>query len=187
MRLIVSSAACAALALCAVLTVPSVPLPARAATTAAPSAAAAPLDEYFGRMQLSPIGIGNELHLIASRSQSASDARNSLPLLTLIENSLHDWQHKYPHDDWIPENLARLEHDYLLVPTIGGRIHAMQVIQWLRSDYPGTPALDRAQREAERAMGLPTPTPEPEASASAAPEAEASAAPETEASASPTP
>ncbi len=138
------------------------PLPSTARTSVGASAAAsAPLDEYFGRMKLSPIGIGNELHLIASRSQNASDAKNSLPLLTLIEDSMHDWEHKYPHDDWIPKNLARLEHDYLLVPTLGGRIHAMRVIEWLRSDYPGTPALDRAQREAEQAMGLPTPTPSP--------------------------
>ncbi len=128
-------------------------------------------------MHLSPIGIGNELHLIASRSQSAGDARNSLPLLTLIEDSMHDWERKYPHDDWIPKNLARLEHDYLLVPTLGGRIHAMHVIEWLRADYPGTPALDRAQREAERAMNIPTPTPAPEASASAAPDTEASESP----------
>uniref|UniRef100_E6Q333 Uncharacterized protein n=1 Tax=mine drainage metagenome TaxID=410659 RepID=E6Q333_9ZZZZ len=156
---------------------PTIPIRARAATTAPPAEASAPLDEYFGRMQLSPIGIGNELHLVASRSQNASDARNSLPLLTLIEDSLHDWQHKYPHDDWIPKNLVRLEHDYLLVPTLGGRIHAMHVIEWLRTDYPGTPALDRAQRQAEQAMGIPTPTPEPQASASVVPETEASESP----------
>ena len=147
------------------LTLP--PLPSTARTTARASAAAsaaasAPLDEYFGRMKLSPIGIGNELHLIASRSQNADDAKDSLPLLTLIEDSMHDWEHKYPHDDWIPKNLVRLEHDYLLVPTLGGRIHAMHVIEWLRSDYPGTHALDRAQREAEQAMGLPTPAPSPQ-------------------------
>ncbi len=147
------------------LTLPPLPSAARTtadASAAASAAASAPLDEYFGRMKLSPIGIGNELHLIASRSQNADDAKDSLPLLTLIEDSMHDWEHKYPHDDWIPKNLVRLEHDYLLVPTLGGRIHAMHVIEWLRSDYPGTYALDRAQREAEQAMGLPTPAPSPQ-------------------------
>ena len=158
---------------------------ARAAASSSAAQASAPLDEYFGRMKLSPIGIGNELHLIATRSRNASDARNSLPLLTLLEDSMHDWEHRYPHDDWIPMNLARLEHDYLLVPTLGGRIHAMHVIEWLRSDYPGSPALDRAQREAERAMGIPTPTPSPVASSTPQPEASAEATPE--ASATPTP
>ncbi len=114
-------------------------------------------------MKLSPIGIGNELRRIATRSENESDAKNSLPLLSLVEDSMHDWEHKYPHDDWIPKNLARLEHDYLLVPTLGGRIHAMQIIEWLRSDFPGSRALDRAQREAEQAMELPTPSPTPEA------------------------
>jgi len=185
MRPIAFSASCAALAFCCSLAAPPALSPARAATAAAPGAAAAPLDEYFGRLQLSPIGIGNELHLIASRSQNAHDARNSLPLLTLIEDSMHDWEHKYPHDDWIPKNIVRLEHDYLLVPTLGGRIHAMHVIEWLRSDYPGTPALDRAQREAEQAMGLPTPAPTPETSALPSPGPSDSPTPE--ASGSPTP
>ncbi len=174
MRLIAYTASCIALvAGCAALAAPSAAAP--TTKPAAIAAPAAPVDEYFGRMRLSPIGIRNELHLIAMRSRNPDDARASLPLLTLIEDALHDWEHKYPHDDWIPANLARLEHDYLLVPTLGGRIHALHVIEWMRSDYPGSIALDGAQREAEVAMGIPTPT--PEASVTPTPEASVTTTP----------
>ncbi len=146
------------------------PLSSLARSSKSPAApVSAPIDEYFGRMKLSPIGIGNELRRIAARSENESNARNSLPLLSLVEDSMRDWEHKYPHDDWIPKNLARLEHDYLLVPTLGGRIHAMHVIEWLRSDFPGSRALAHAQREAEHVMGLPTPSPTPSPTPEAAP------------------
>lgn len=115
----------------------------------------APLDEYFGHLQMSVLGIRNELRTISQRvTGDPKHAGNAVPMLTLVEDSVHDWENKYPHDSWIPMDLARLERDYLMIPTLGARIHAMHVIKWMQDKYSSSPAFQGVRASADRALGI---------------------------------
>ncbi|HUY11333.1 MAG TPA: hypothetical protein VMV73_03630 [Candidatus Dormibacteraeota bacterium] len=137
------------------------PMGVAAATKPAPASSlttGAPLDEYFGRMKMSIIGIKNELRTVAQHVMSdPSNAARSIPMLALIEDSVHDWEHKYPHDSWIPQDLVRLEKDYLLIPSMEGRRHAMAILKWMRAKYSNSPEFARAERQADTAFGIPPP------------------------------
>lgn len=71
----------------------------------------APADEYFGRMKMSVLEIGNRLHDLTRRCdanpvmQAGSIAHDS----GLIEDAIRDWQRKYPADPWIPKDMTSLE------------------------------------------------------------------------------
>ena len=67
----------------------------------------APVDEYFGRQQISTLGIDNIIRDTDQRESSDPTTAESLygGLMT-AEDALEDWAVKYPHDSWIRE--ARL-------------------------------------------------------------------------------
>ena len=106
--------------------------PARAATTKV-----APADEYFGRQKLSILGIGNiikdmRLRVEADMSKSPSIYGG----LANVEDSLHDWESKYPEDSWVPKDLELLEALYLEVPDPQAYQDGTRIEVWLVHDYP---------------------------------------------------
>jgi hypothetical protein len=80
-------------------------------TAAAPKAAVAPADEYFGRQKLSTLGIDNMIHDTDMRESFDPDLASRLygPLMA-AEDALEDWAAKYPHDSWIPKRAYLLSH-----------------------------------------------------------------------------
>lgn len=64
----------------------------------------APADEYFGRQQMSPLGIGNEVGRISKYLDAGWGTRMTSAVLQL-ENAIDEWQKAYPRDYALPRTL----------------------------------------------------------------------------------
>ncbi len=118
----------------------------------------APADEYFGRFNLSVLGIANTIRDAGARVDSGADPRSMLSgPLSFVTDAVKDWEQKYPADPWIAKDLLALETVYLRVPTDDGFRLASQTEAWLIADYPKTneAAKARVQLASYRAGGVP--------------------------------
>lgn len=99
----------------------------------------APADEYFGRFNLSILGVANTIRDAGNRIDAGADPHEMVngPLF-FATDALHDWEKKYPADPWIPKELLALEGAYLRVPTDDGTRLAAQTEAWLAADYPNS-------------------------------------------------
>jgi hypothetical protein len=156
----------------------------------------APADEYFGKLKMSVLGIRNTirdqgllLDVDSTRSGPATQKVN------FAEDALHDWEHKYGCDRWIPWTIFALEHYYGKIHTVDGLKNVHRIVAWLKHDYPKVGGVisfankDEAkavQALAEAQAATPTPSPAPIA-AEPSPAAEPSGAPAGGASPSPSP
>lgn len=96
----------------------------------------APADEYFGRLKMSVLGIANVIKDMRLRVETDATRTPSIfGSLAMVENAIHDWESKYPHDSWIPRSLLALETCYL--EASGDRAHklAIHTEAWLHHDY----------------------------------------------------
>jgi hypothetical protein len=100
---------------------------------------AAPADEYFGRLQMSPLGIVNAIRLVSARRSArvlaASDAMSGLGL---VEDSIRDWEARFPSDPWLPRVLLDLGRTYELFDGSDARRKALDVAQWMSATYRAT-------------------------------------------------
>jgi hypothetical protein len=99
----------------------------------------APADEYFGRFDLSILGVANTIRDAGNRVDGGADPQAMIngPLY-FATDALHDWEKKYPNDPWIPKELLALETVYLRVPGDDGVRLASQTEAWLVADYPNS-------------------------------------------------
>ena len=99
----------------------------------------APADEYFGRYNLSVLGIANTIRDADARLDGGGDVHAMLSgPLSFVSDAIKDWEQKYPRDPWIAKDLLALEAVYLHVPTDDGFRLASQTEAWLIADYPDT-------------------------------------------------
>lgn len=122
----------------------------------APKCKVAPADEYFGKLKMSILGIRNtikdqglKIDVDPSKAPSTSGA------IALTEDAIHDWQHKYPCDSWLPSTLLGLERFYLKIHTDDGVKHVHSTFAWLRHDYPKSSVVQLARREDGQATVAP--------------------------------
>ncbi len=121
----------------------------------------APADEYFGKLKMSILGIRNVIKDQGLKVDYAPDnAPSTFGTMALAEDALHDWEHKYPCDTWLPGTIFALEHFYLKIHTDVGvrRVHATYA--WLRHDYPKSKIV-RLAREEDGEAAIATPAPDP--------------------------
>ncbi|MDP9106288.1 MAG: hypothetical protein M3N49_10195 [Candidatus Eremiobacteraeota bacterium] len=147
-------------------TKPAPKAPVKAATTpgkapktvakAPPKCRVAPADEYFGKLKMSILGIRNtikdqglKVDVDPTKAPSTSNA------IALTEDAIHDWQHKYPCDTWLPGTLLGLERFYLKIHTDDGVKHVHATFAWLRHDYPRSNVVQVARREDGQATVAP--------------------------------
>ncbi len=105
----------------------------------APKSKVAPADEYFGRLKMSVLGIGNVIKDMRLRVEADADKTPTIfGSLAMVEDALRDWERKYPRDTWIAKDLFALEVTYLRAS--GDRAHdlAIKTEAWLHRDYPRT-------------------------------------------------
>jgi hypothetical protein len=89
--------------------------------TAAAKPAVAPADEYFGRMKLSILGIGNILHDTKLReAYDPAHAADNYTKLSFAEDALEDWATKYPQDNWLPAKAYFMSHEFWAMNTPDG-------------------------------------------------------------------
>jgi hypothetical protein len=119
----------------------------------------APADEYFGKLKMSILGIRNVIKDQGLKVDVFPEkADSTLNSIELAEDAVHDWQHKYPCDSWLPGTIYAIEHFYGKIHTANGVKHVHSAFAWLRRDYPKSSFVVAALKE-DGAAALPTPGP----------------------------
>jgi len=101
----------------------------------------APADEYFGRMKLSILGIGNIMH--DTKLREAYDpvhAADNFTKLAAAEDALEDWAAKYPEDTWLPGKAYYMSHEFWAMNTADAdraaeRCRALLLSRFAASNY----------------------------------------------------
>jgi hypothetical protein len=120
----------------------------------------APADEYFGRYNLSVLGIANNIRDAGSRIELGGDIHVMMSgPLTFATDAIKSWEDQYPSDPWIARDLLALEAVYLKVPTDECFRLAGQTEAWLLADYPNT--IYAAQARKQLADATPAPSYQP--------------------------
>ncbi len=118
------------------------------AVARAPKCRVAPADEYFGKLKMSILGIRNTIKDQGLKVDAYPDkADSTLNAINLTEDALHDWQHKYPCDSWLPGSIYALEHFYTKIHTADGVKHVHATYAWLHHDFPHDRVVLTALRE----------------------------------------
>ena len=99
----------------------------------------APADEYFGRLKMSILGIGNVIRDQTKKYDVRPDLlEDELGAVRFAVDAIKDWEHKYPQDPWIAKTLFSLERFYNRIPTEDCREQARVTMAWLVRDFPNT-------------------------------------------------
>lgn len=116
----------------------------------------APADEYFGRLKLSILGIRNTIKDLGLKCDNdPAHGPGIMGSVALTEDAIHDWEHKYPKDSWIPKTIFALERLYAKVDDDGARDHAKKTMAWLVHDFPRNNWAVVGQRElAQNLVGV---------------------------------
>jgi hypothetical protein len=136
-----------------------------AAKAAHPAAVAqschvAPADEYFGKLKLSVLGIRNTIRDQGLQVDvDPASAPKTLNKVDFAEDALHDWEHKYPCDRWIPWTMYALEHFYGKIHTADAVNHVHRIVAWLKHDYPRVGGVIAFAVKDEAAATVSTPAP----------------------------
>jgi len=101
----------------------------------------APADEYFGRMKLSILGIGNIMHDTKLReAYDPAHAADNFTKLAAAEDALEDWAAKYPQDTWLPGKAYYMSHEFWAMNTADAdraaeRCRALLLTRFAASNY----------------------------------------------------
>jgi hypothetical protein len=99
----------------------------------------APADEYFGPLKLSILGIRNQIHDIGIAYAVNPDIANAaFGKAVMTEESLRDWERKYPLDPDLARHVYLLGHLYQKFALVEAQAKARATQVWLLSKYPHT-------------------------------------------------
>jgi hypothetical protein len=169
----------------------------------------APADEYFGRLQMSILGVRSKVKDLGLDADIHPEHDKAILGNALwVEDAMRDWAKKYPFDRWLPRYAYALEQMYEHIPGADAHKRAVKQISYLTAYFPqtvygkigraklaqGVPEADPSvappaiETELERLALLdgkvtptlpPAPTPTPSPSPAATPSPEPSLTPET--------
>lgn len=115
----------------------------------------APADEYFGRLKMSILGIRNQLRDLALRLQyTPGQGEAILGSAAMVEDALRDWEHKYPQDPWLAQDVYQLTSLYSHVRTAHGHSCATRSLRWLLGRYGRTRYGAQARAEIQPQVGI---------------------------------
>jgi hypothetical protein len=97
----------------------------------------APADEYFGNQKMSPLGVRNEMNRINRYLDAGWGDRMTKDALN-VANSVNDWQHQYPRDYTLPQNLLDTYHLLQRIDSSETHAEASKVRNVLVVEYPGS-------------------------------------------------
>ncbi len=108
-------------------------LPSIATTTSS----LAPADRYFGRLEMSILGIRNSLKDLAARADAhPEDAEYIFDKAVLVEDSLMNWANQFPRDPWVPKFTFALAQLYGKLDIDDARWRRILMLDWLSGTYP---------------------------------------------------
>ena len=111
----------------------------------------APADEYFGRLKMSILGIRNQLNHLTRQVESDSAAsEGALGASSLTEESIKEWEQKYPRDPWLAKTVYMLVHLYAKMPPEIGHASAVKALGWLLAKYPDSEFTEQAIAEVKQ-------------------------------------
>ncbi len=118
-------------------------------TAAAAATKVAPADEYFGPLEMSILGIRNSIKDAANRldQDPNSNVEDALKHAVTVEESVRDWEAKYPADNWLPRTILSLHRLYSRIPTEEASRHAAETASWLTTRYAYSDEAQAVQRE----------------------------------------
>jgi hypothetical protein len=118
----------------------------------------APADEYFGRLQMSILGVRNKVKDLGLDADFHPEhGKAILGNAVWVEDAMRDWAKKYPFDKWLPRYAYALEQMYERIPGDEAHRRALKQISYLTAYFPQT-VYGKVGR-AKLAMGVPTPDP----------------------------
>lgn len=94
----------------------------------------APADEYFGNGKMSPLGVHNEMNRINRYLDAGWGDRMTKDALN-VANAVNDWQHQYPRDYTLPQNLLDTYRLLERVDSSDARAEARKVRNVLVVEY----------------------------------------------------
>jgi hypothetical protein len=114
--------------ICGAATLPSI------ATT---TSTLAPADRYFGRLQMSILGIRNSLNDLAALADAhPEESEHIFDKAVLVEDSLMNWASQFPRDPWIPKFTFTLAQLYGKLDMDDARTRRILMLDWLSGTYP---------------------------------------------------
>jgi hypothetical protein len=123
----------------ATLSRPSDASPTAPAATARPHDGPAPADEYFGRLQMSILGVRNKVKDLGLEADLHPDHRAAvLASALLLEDAIQDWAKKYPFDRWLPRYAFALEQMYERIPGESAHQRAIRQLGYITTAFPHT-------------------------------------------------
>ena len=132
--------------------------PAKKAAIHASAARLAPLDEYFGRLKMSVLGVRNKVtQLGLDADLHPEHDRAVLAQAVFVEDAMRDWARKYPYDRWLPRYAYALETMYERIPGAEAHRRAIRQVDYITAYFPATPYAQIGR--AKLAAGVPTPIP----------------------------
>ncbi|MDE2572446.1 MAG: hypothetical protein KGM44_07995 [bacterium] len=163
--ILVLCAACASSALAAQTKKPS------EKAKADPPGLLAPADEYFGRMKMSPIGIGNEIRDLGLLLRYNPERyEHYLGRARTIEEALLDWRTRYPRDTWLARDTYTMARVDAMFYDKRSHQNAWSLMTWVAAKFPKTSFGANAKGELRHghivplyAMPKTPPTPRPPA------------------------
>ena len=118
----------------------------------------APADEYFGRLQMSVLGVRNKVKDLSIDADLHPEHEKAiLGNAMWVEDAMRDWAKKYPFDRWLPRYAYALEVMYERIPSTDAHRRAVKQISYLTAYFPQT-VYGKIGR-AKLALGMPTPDP----------------------------
>ena len=108
----------------------------------------APADEYFGRYHLSILGIRNAISDMTTKAHEEPEHASAfLNSAELAEDSIRQWQSRYPQDSWLPKTIFSLERLYVSIGNNESAEHAVQTAAWLDRSFPKTAFAEMGRTE----------------------------------------
>lgn len=108
----------------------------------------APADEYFGRLKMSILGIRNQLRDLDMKLRYTPEkSEDVIGSAAMVEDAIHDWEHKYPADPWLAKDVYELTALYARIDTDHGHLVASHAMHWLLGRYGKTAYAAQAKSE----------------------------------------
>lgn len=118
----------------------------------------APADEYFGRLQMSILGVRNKVKDLGLDSDLHPEHHGAvLNNAVWVEDAMRDWARKYPFDHWLPRYAFALERMYENIPGENAHKRAIKQLGYITAYFPQT--VYAKVGRAKLAQGVPEPDP----------------------------
>lgn len=115
----------------------------------------APIDAYFGREHLSPLGIRHSVYSLKSDLHRGARRPDAIERdADGVQDALRDWTARFPRDTWLPSTFWNLAVLYEELPGVQARTSAVAVLEIIESHFAASAYGGYARRDLARGIGV---------------------------------